>query len=37
MLSRRLDQDGRIEIEGRAYTVDYFEARTQRGTQTVQL
>ena len=33
MVSRRLVKTDRIEIEGRAYTVDYFEATTQRGTQ----
>ena len=32
MLSRRLIKTDRIEIEGRAYTVDYFEATTERGT-----
>ena len=32
MLSRRLIKSDRIEIEGRAYTVDYFEAVTERGT-----
>jgi len=33
MRARRLVKTHRIEIEGRAYTVDYFEARTERGTQ----
>jgi hypothetical protein len=33
MLSRRLVKTDRMESEGRAYTVDYFEARTERGTQ----
>ena len=33
MTSRRLIKSDRIEIEGRAYTVDYFEATTDRGTQ----
>jgi len=33
MLSRRLIKTEQIEIEGRAYTVDYFEAITDRGTQ----
>jgi hypothetical protein len=33
MLSRRLVKTDRIEIEGGAYTVDYFEATTERGTQ----
>ena len=32
MLSRRLIKTDRIEIEGQAYTVDYFEATTERGT-----
>jgi hypothetical protein len=32
MLSRQLIKTDRIEIEGRAYTVDYFEATTERGT-----
>jgi hypothetical protein len=32
MLSRRLVKTDRIEIEGRAYTVEYFEATTARGT-----
>ena len=32
MLSRTLIKTDRIEIEGRAYTVDYFEATTERGT-----
>ncbi len=33
MLSRRLIKRDRIEVEGRAYTVEYFEATTERGTQ----
>jgi hypothetical protein len=33
MRSRKLVKTDRIEIEGQAYTVDYFEARTERGTQ----
>jgi hypothetical protein len=33
MTSRRLIKSDRIEIEGQAYTVDYFEATTARGTQ----
>jgi hypothetical protein len=33
MLSRRLIKTEQIEIEGQAYTVDYFEATTERGTQ----
>ena len=33
MTSRKLIKSDRIEIEGRAYTVDYFEATTDRGTQ----
>ena len=33
MLSRKLVKTDRIEIEGQAYRVDYFEARTERGTQ----
>jgi hypothetical protein len=32
MLSRQLIKTDRIEIEGRAYTVNYFEATTERGT-----
>jgi hypothetical protein len=32
MFSRKLIKTDRIEIEGRAYTVDYFEATTARGT-----
>ena len=32
MFSRRLIKTDRIEIEGRAYTVDYFETTTERGT-----
>jgi hypothetical protein len=32
MFSRKLIKTDRIEIEGRAYTVDYFEATTERGT-----
>ena len=37
MTSRRLVKSDRIEIEGRAYTVDYFEATTDRGTQRYSL
>ena len=33
MISRRLVKTDRIEIEGREYTVNYFEATTERGTQ----
>ena len=33
MLSRRLVKTDQIEIEGQTYTVDYFEATTERGTQ----
>lgn len=33
MTSRRLIKTDRIEIEGRVYTVDYFETITGRGTQ----
>ena len=33
MLSRRLIKTEQIEIEGQAYTVDYFEATTEGGTQ----
>ena len=33
MTSRKLIKTDRIEIEGRAYTVDYFETITDRGTQ----
>ena len=33
MTSRKLIKSDCIEIEGRAYTVDYFEATTERGTQ----
>jgi hypothetical protein len=33
MLSRRLVKTDHIEIEGRAYTVEYFEATTEHGTQ----
>jgi len=33
MNARRLIKSDRIEIEGQAYTVDYFEATTDRGTQ----
>ena len=32
MLSRKLVKTDQIEIEGRAYTVDYFEATTGHGT-----
>jgi hypothetical protein len=32
MLSRKLIKTDRIEIEGRAYIVEYFEATTERGT-----
>jgi len=33
MISRRLVETDQIEIDGQAYTVDYFEAITDRGTQ----
>jgi len=33
MFSRRLIKTDRIEIEGREYTVEYFETTTERGTQ----
>ncbi len=33
MISRRLVKTDRIEIEGQEYTVNYFEATTERGTQ----
>jgi len=33
MLSKRLVKTDRIEIEERAYIVDYFEITTERGTQ----
>jgi hypothetical protein len=33
MLLRKLVKSDQIEIEGRAYTVDYFEATTAHGTQ----
>jgi len=33
MLSRRLIKTEQIDIEGQTYTVDYFEATTERGTQ----
>jgi hypothetical protein len=33
MIARRLVKTDRIEIDGQAYTVDYFEATTDRGTQ----
>jgi hypothetical protein len=33
MLSRKLVKTDRIEIEGCAYTVDYFAATTERGIQ----
>ena len=33
MLSRRLIKTEQIEIDGQTYTVDYFEATTERGTQ----
>ncbi len=33
MISRRLVKTERIEIEGQEYTVNYFEATTERGTQ----
>jgi hypothetical protein len=32
MVSRRLVKTDQLEIEGRAYTVEYFEATTARGT-----
>ena len=32
MVSRRFVKTERIEYEGRAYEVDYFEATTERGT-----
>jgi hypothetical protein len=32
MLLRRRVKTNRIEIEGREYTVDYFETTTERGT-----
>jgi hypothetical protein len=32
MLSRRLIKSDRIEVDGQAYTVEYFEATTERGT-----
>jgi hypothetical protein len=33
MLARRLVKTDAIEIEGRTYTITYFEATTERGTQ----
>ena len=33
MRSRRLVKTDQIEVDGRAYTVEYFEATTERGTQ----
>jgi len=33
MLSRRLIKTEQIEIDGQAYTVDFFEVTTERGTQ----
>jgi hypothetical protein len=33
MSSRRLVKTDSIEIEGRTYTIEYFEATTPRGTQ----
>ena len=33
MRSRRLVKTDQIEVDGRAYTVEYFEATTDRGTQ----
>jgi len=33
MLSRTLVKTNRIEVDGRVYTVNYFEATTARGTQ----
>jgi len=33
MLSRRLIKTGEIAIEGRVYSVKYFQATTPRGTQ----
>jgi hypothetical protein len=33
MLSRKLVKSDWIEVEGRSYLVDYFEATTERGTQ----
>ena len=33
MVSRRLVKTHHIEIDGHDYTVDYFEAITERGTQ----
>jgi hypothetical protein len=33
MLSRTLVKTDRLEIDGQTYTVDYFEATTDRGTQ----
>jgi hypothetical protein len=33
MLSKRLIKTEQIEIEGQAYTVDYFDVVTERGTQ----
>ena len=33
MNSRRLVKTDQIEVEGQAYTVEYFEATTRRGTQ----
>jgi hypothetical protein len=32
MLSRRLIKTARIDFEGRAYTVEYYEGTTERGT-----
>ena len=33
MRSRRLVKTDQIEVDGHAYTVEYFEATTDRGTQ----
>lgn len=33
MVSRKLVKTDHIEIDGHAYTVDYFEGITERGTQ----
>ena len=33
MLSQRLVKTERMEIDGRVYTADYFEATTEHGTQ----
>jgi hypothetical protein len=33
MLTRRLIKTDQIQVEGQAYTVDYFEGTTERGTQ----